>query len=420
MTMYESKNRIFEQTVLRVCSALVIVLLGTTVWCRNPSNLPQSADKSVRPVLYVLSGYPLYPRYGTLMAASSLFMVADAGLQEIRNLVPQGVGTQCILPFYPSGYYVVCRTYFHDSCEIVDMAHPISKMSLKLQSDRSYVEPRTLMIPDRGPFLALGVVRESDMGYRLPDGTEELLAWSMNRFVQVYGSSWIGDTYSRFDPWLREDGRLQFRTASPPNNPTLVDAPKNIRELKGKLWMPVKTSDWMVFYPQIPPEGGEGKRVLFIFDEHSKAWNEAAFPGDATWIRDFGGDWLAMVVAQRTTPGLPVQGHPVYTENGIPAEVFFADEGFEVPGHLILYNMRTRRTLEWKTGVSDSEVLWTDGERVVYRVADSLYVAKVEQFSLSEIALLAQSPQILNIHWAFWGPTPRHQPEDRGSTAGFH
>lgn len=422
--MHESKKRKSSQRALRTCSALLMILLGTTVWCQDPKDSPQAAGRSGGAVLYVLSGYPMYPRYGTLMASSSLFVVGDSGLQEIRNLVPQGVGTQCILPFYPSGYYIVCRTYFHDSCELVDMEHPGVEARISINSDHTLLKPRMVDVPNRGTFL---VVREigagsssRDLGFRVPSGSEVAFPWSVNQYVRVYGASWIGDIYSRFDPWLREDGRLQFRTPSPPNNPTLVEAPQSIRELTGTLWMPVKTSDWMVFYPDVSPEGSEGKRVLFIFDQHTRAWDEASFPGDATWVRNFGDDWLAMVVASKTTPGLPVRGHPVFTEGGIPAEVFFADEGFDVPGQLILYDMGTHRRIEWKTGVSDSEVLWTDGERVVYRVGDCLYVAKVDQDSLSGIALLAQSPQILNIHWAFWGPTPRQQPEGRGGTAGFH
>lgn len=131
-------------------------------------------------------------------------------------------------------------------------------------------------------------------------------------------------------------------------------------------------------------------------------WETLKIDGNRPFIQGFDNDWLAIIVAQQNWEARR-EPPDIRRSTGVPAEVVFAAYGYQVPGRLLLYNMRTHQQLEITTGVPDSEVLLVRENEVFYRSAENLYRATIDEEGLKEPELLVKDEKILDIHWAFWG-----------------
>lgn len=137
-------------------------------------------------------------------------------------------------------------------------------------------------------------------------------------------------------------------------------------------------------------------------------WKTLKIEGNRQFSRGFDNDWLAIIIAQQNWEARR-EPPDVRRATGVPAEVVFAAEGYQVPGRLLLYNMRTHHQFEITTGVPDSEVRLVRENEVFYRSAENLYRATVDEQGLEEPELLVKDEKILDIHWAFWGSAERSE-----------
>lgn len=125
-------------------------------------------------------------------------------------------------------------------------------------------------------------------------------------------------------------------------------------------------------------------RKLLVFSTDTKLWSDYTINGGQTRIRPIG-EWLVGTV----------------TESDPDSDL---SERFALPPRLlnqvILINSTDGREIIVSPG-NDCEVLYIDSTRMVYRVADELYVAELEGRELHNGVLLSKSPIVKHIHWAF-------------------
>ena len=131
-------------------------------------------------------------------------------------------------------------------------------------------------------------------------------------------------------------------------------------------------------------------------------------PGSPLAARPFG-IWLAGFVirvierdAPPPSPDPSIPGSP----NCDPARWRLCRQGCTAPGILYLLNTRTRDLITWKTGESDSEIVLVTDREVLYRVGTRLYRATIGQAAHGPPELVIDSMEVLDLHWAFWGPEP--------------
>ena len=82
-----------------------------------------------------------------------------------------------------------------------------------------------------------------------------------------------------------------------------------------------------------------------------------------------------------------------------------------------------------ETGQGDSEVLWVEDSRILYRCGCALYGASIEGVRLVDRRKLLERDFIADVHWAFYGPPspappnppwtpfPVEQPNDASGSA---
>ena len=129
--------------------------------------------------------------------------------------------------------------------------------------------------------------------------------------------------------------------------------------------------------------GLDSTRML-VYSKKSRAWKRVNLPGAATIPRTING-WLV---------GMELKANPQNRPR----------EGFGFPplpsGDAILY----RPTDSFLAVVSlgqNSEVLYVRGQTLVYRVADSLYMASINGGGMSDRSLLVSDTAISHVHWLF-------------------
>jgi hypothetical protein len=94
------------------------------------------------------------------------------------------------------------------------------------------------------------------------------------------------------------------------------------------------------------------------------------------------------------------------TKWGASTEFEFTHSSTIHPGILHLFDVKTQRHFQIRTGQSDSEVLLIQDGLVYYRSSDRLFRAEISGDQLTGIKQIAQSELIRDAHWGFTTKTP--------------
>jgi len=160
--------------------------------------------------------------------------------------------------------------------------------------------------------------------------------------------------------------------------------------------------------------GPDAKTSFHILDRGTGRWNSINAPGGASLVRAFG-PWLVVQVRDVRDKFEPSPGSALRRQErsatGPPYDL--AAEGFRLyqPGMLYLYHVPTGKRIVEETGQGDSEVLWIEGDKVLYRCDRILYEARIEGTSLKDKRKLIERNFIADVHWVFYGP-PSDPPPD--------
>ncbi len=83
----------------------------------------------------------------------------------------------------------------------------------------------------------------------------------------------------------------------------------------------------------------------------------------------------------------------------------YEESEYEYPGTLLVYDPAAGQTWELQTGHSDSEILLIRGDELYYRIHTKLIRARLSPGgTVKTEQVLADRPEIAEMHWAFFGP----------------
>ena len=171
----------------------------------------------------------------------------------------------------------------------------------------------------------------------------------------------------------------------------------------------VNNSDIFVLDMWEFPHTATSAHQIAVFRKRDQTWKliPLRFRGTFPLVRSFG-PFVALIERSPVDPEKPRQKGslankawrttPSRLGPGVDRETFLHNT---YPGTLHLYNADTTKTLTITTNEPDSEILLVENGRVLYRVNDSLFEAKLEAEGLGPASLLVQSDVIRDSHWAF-------------------
>lgn len=156
-------------------------------------------------------------------------------------------------------------------------------------------------------------------------------------------------------------------------------------------------------------------REFHVLDRAQGAWTPTQIEANAPSLRLFD-SWLAIVTGFWRPDHQPPPGREneraVETEADGPHPVLlppvrvlyrsFVGHNIYFPGVLILQNLLDKRNIRIETGQEDSEVLWVGDEKVLYRVNDTIYQARIEGEKLADTTVVVKDEDVPEIHWVFW------------------
>jgi hypothetical protein len=153
-----------------------------------------------------------------------------------------------------------------------------------------------------------------------------------------------------------------------------------------------------------------------VFDRASKSWRVLNVEGNANTPKLFG-NWISWSVTQTAGKEIASPGREAersFNTEELPnvAEAYFEadggpDEGNHVvqPGRLILDNPHDSWHFQIITGHEDSEVIFADAKKVLYRVDDKIYSIELDAgHQKGQAVLLVQDVDVPEVHWGFFGP----------------
>jgi hypothetical protein len=165
--------------------------------------------------------------------------------------------------------------------------------------------------------------------------------------------------------------------------------------------------------------GPEATTPYRILDRRNGTWHAINVPAGGSLARVFG-PWLviqARALQEEYSPSPGQSARRQQNSSTGPAYDIVA-RGFRLyqPGLIWLYHVPTRRKIVEETGQGDTEVLWVENERVLYRCDRSLYEARIDGTRLTGKRKLIEREFIADVHWVFYGP-PSPPPPDPPWTA---
>jgi hypothetical protein len=80
------------------------------------------------------------------------------------------------------------------------------------------------------------------------------------------------------------------------------------------------------------------------------------------------------------------------------------ESGHSHSGKLFLRNQRTGVQFTIDTGEADSEIVYADDQKVVYRTNDVLFQSALAGTRLLPAKQIASGPEVVGVHWMFEGP----------------
>ncbi len=289
--------------------------------------------------------------------------------------------------------------------------------------------------PGSGPYLGMGYTYVSGreawtesrfVGLRLtpdPTGVEPLPRGAMAR-QRTMGS--VGDFFDvlpRFGiaPEIRGNPLGVLYDGPIPVAATEIPAPPRppggaAESHPGDYFLNVSNDVMAVVTPFGPPAA---RFEFAVYDKAKKAWQMLPVPTASIFVRAYG-PWLAI------EGSTPVEG----TRVRLPDGTILRSRGGEYPGNAekrreqtigfrmtvqgrlelsgfahvgewLLVNVKTGARADLHTGEADSEVLLVTGDRVVYRINDSMYVGRIANGQVVDGTRLATGPEVVGVHWVF-------------------
>jgi hypothetical protein len=243
--------------------------------------------------------------------------------------------------------------------------------------------------------------------------------WSEYRYLRSQGAEG-GPNYVPGLIASREDDRLVMDVFG--HSVPLARLPRTLQRSSAKI-VPVivgSSDRFLIIVPQLQwEELDSGKlspsREFHILDRAQQVWAPTRIEANAPSLRLFG-SWLAVVAGfwrpdHQPPPGLENE-REMKTETDGPHRVplppvrvlyrSFVGRNIFFPGVLILQNLLDKRSIRIETGQEDSEVLWVGDEKVLYRVNDTIYQAKIEGEKLIDTTVVVKDEDVPEIHWVFW------------------
>ena len=152
-----------------------------------------------------------------------------------------------------------------------------------------------------------------------------------------------------------------------------------------------------------------------VLDRRSQRLQALTIPGASSDVRIFG-SWLAVRVAEpnpqhRISPGSKDRRKSSGSKMDVlpPVDEFYSEPVSPAmdryfPGDLRLINLDNGKTFDIKTGQGDSQVLYADDDKVLYRVNRQIFQTRAEGDHLAPLVPIAEDENVSEIHWLFWGP----------------
>ena len=226
--------------------------------------------------------------------------------------------------------------------------------------------------------------------------------------------------------------RLVVAEWVPPRFESLIVLPEDITfSPKDLISLSAANSDLLALTSRDTPvwRGAEGFTPVWLLDRRRKSWHSIRIPGGTSRLRAFG-EWLAVHVrynlVERPERGATVVRDSSFVMTPSPGaerrregmmdtgpgfDAYASDMQTLQPGLIYLYHVPTRTRIVKETGQGDTEVLWVEDDRVLYRCDRTLFEAPVEGASLGEPRKLIEHDFIADVHWVFYGP-PSPPPPD--------
>lgn len=152
--------------------------------------------------------------------------------------------------------------------------------------------------------------------------------------------------------------------------------------------------------------GPEATTPLRVLPSGQEAWRDIHVPGGGSGVRLFGEYFtvnIRQILADRNRRVLSASSE-LDRRTG-PSFVSECEGlGIKSPGKVYLHHVPSRRTITHDTGEPDTEVLWVEKERVLFRCARKLYDARIDGTRLTEHRELLERDFIADVHWVFYGP----------------
>jgi hypothetical protein len=196
------------------------------------------------------------------------------------------------------------------------------------------------------------------------------------------------------------------------NPPIIIDSlPPELRDTNTKLVISVEaeSQDYLLLRAFDPStERPASSEKMFLHDRAKDRWSTIQVEGNRSEQRLFG-PWLATLVRMNNTdkkPG-PGRGHePDGAIDGLPNIQYeyatWAGRFYWMPGVLVLQNLVDGRKIRIETDAEDSEILWAGSDRVVYRVDDTIFQARIVGDKLQGTTVLVHDGDVPGVHWVFW------------------
>lgn len=210
----------------------------------------------------------------------------------------------------------------------------------------------------------------------------------------------------------------------------LTKLPPELRakpELRRRVWIVASTDRYLAVW--VVPDSWRNNAdagnpahaetlEIHILDKPAENWSTLELPACVTDqigapVRFFG-DWVVTTVMHwspsddSSASGPGTENERVTDLDTVPpirAEYSNRFLHLNIPGELVIQNLRDGRKMTLKTDQEDSEALAIrdDGE-MLFRANDSIFSARIEGDHVTAPELLAKGDAAADVHWAFWGP----------------
>lgn len=225
--------------------------------------------------------------------------------------------------------------------------------------------------------------------------------------------------------------RLMVAEWKPPRFPSPIEVPSSVEFPDGDLISLSAANSRVLALTSRETtiwKGAEGFTTAWLQDRSLNSWHSVRVPG-VSRLRVFG-EWLVAHVVynlrekpkrgevrvRESSGDLPLSPGSAQrlkgrTPTGLGFDALMNDLEILQPGLLWLYHVPSKRLIVDETGQGDTEVLWIEDPRVLYRSAQTLYEAHIEGTRLVDHRKLIEQDFIRDVHWVFYGP-PAPPPPD--------